>query len=91
MTRLEKLLTPRRLQILKHLITGDSGYVIACDLGVTEATIKAITNTIFNKLKVNNKTELAWVVCKSLIEEIANGAEFPEEKAKLFLEWMEAK
>ena len=52
-------LTPRQLDVLKHVIEGRANKVIAAELGLTEATVKAHITAVFKALKVTNRTQAA--------------------------------
>jgi len=50
-------LTPRQLDVLALVIEGLSNKVIAAELGVSEATVKAHATAVFKALKVSNRTQ----------------------------------
>lgn len=52
-------LTPRMWEVLVHLGAGKTNYVIACDLGLTENTVKLYVSQILGKTRVSNRTQLA--------------------------------
>jgi DNA-binding NarL/FixJ family response regulator len=56
--RLLKTLTPRELEVAKHLMSGKSNKAISEALFVTEGTIKNYVSKILEKLQVNSRTEL---------------------------------
>lgn len=56
--KLLKTLTPRELEVAKHLMSGKSNKAISEALFVTEGTIKNYVSKIFEKLQVNSRTEL---------------------------------
>lgn len=57
-------LTPRQLEVLKLLISGDSNKVIAAELQLTEATIKSHITSIMKSLGVSNRTQAAMAAEK---------------------------
>ncbi|MEY3094079.1 MAG: DNA-binding response regulator [Actinobacteria bacterium] len=50
-------LTPRELEILEKLTTGDTASEIAIKLFVTESTIKTHLSAIYRKLSANNRVQ----------------------------------
>jgi two-component system, NarL family, nitrate/nitrite response regulator NarL len=54
-----QVLTPRQVEILKHLSEGNPNKLIARDLGVSEKTVKAHVTVIFRALNVENRTQAA--------------------------------
>ncbi len=52
-------LTRRERQIVGHLITGDSNKVIARNLDIAEATVKAHLKIVLRKLRVDGRTKAA--------------------------------
>jgi DNA-binding NarL/FixJ family response regulator len=52
-------LTPRQLDVLRYVIDGKTNKVIAAELGLTEATVKAHITAVFRTLKVTNRTQAA--------------------------------
>lgn len=52
-------LTPRQLDVLRYVIDGKANKVIAAELGLTEATVKAHITAVFRALKVTNRTQAA--------------------------------
>ncbi len=52
-------LTERQAAILRRLVDGHSNKVIARELGITEATVKAHVSAIFKALGVSNRTQAA--------------------------------
>ena len=52
-------LAPRERQLIGFIRTGMRNRDIAEELGVTEGTVKAYLHAIFEKLGINNRTELA--------------------------------
>ncbi len=52
-------LTPRQLDVLAYVIEGKANKVIAAELGLTKATVKAHITAVFKTLKVTNRTQAA--------------------------------
>lgn len=52
-------ITPRQLDVLRCMIDGKSNKVIAAELGLTEATVKAHITAVFKALRVTNRTQAA--------------------------------
>lgn len=52
-------LTPRELEILYHIVEGQSNKVIACQLHITDGTVKLHVKAILRKLKVHSRIEAA--------------------------------
>lgn len=52
-------LTPRQLEVLARAIDGKPNKVIARELGLTEATVKAHIAAVLRALNVSNRTEAA--------------------------------
>jgi FixJ family two-component response regulator len=52
-------LTPREREVLEHVVAGKLNKQIACDLGVTEATVKMHRARVMAKMKVQSVAELA--------------------------------
>ncbi|MEE9354811.1 MAG: response regulator transcription factor [Methylococcaceae bacterium] len=59
-------LTPRQLEVLERLRTGEPNKVIAYDLGMQECTVKAHVRDIMKKLKATNRTHLAFLASRLL-------------------------
>lgn len=55
----EASLTPREIEIVRHVIRGFTNLNIATRLGISEQTVKVHLNSIFRKTQVQNRTELA--------------------------------
>jgi two-component system nitrate/nitrite response regulator NarL len=53
------VLTPRELEILKHLSEGQSNKVIARNLGISDGTVKLHVKSILRKLDVHSRVEAA--------------------------------
>jgi len=78
-------LTPQQLRVLLLLAEGSSNKVVAQDLGVSEATIKAHVTVILRKLRLERRTQAALLAQRLLRtdspQERAAGVgepEFPE-------------
>jgi FixJ family two-component response regulator len=52
-------LTPREREVLEHVVAGKLNKQIACDLGITEATVKMHRARVMTKMKVQSIAELA--------------------------------
>jgi two-component system, NarL family, nitrate/nitrite response regulator NarL len=52
-------LTPRQIEVLRHLADGAPNKVIADTLGLSEATVKTHITSIFKALNVINRTQAA--------------------------------
>jgi two-component system, NarL family, nitrate/nitrite response regulator NarL len=60
-------LSDREMQILCCLVSGDANKVIARQLLITEATVKAHVKTVLRKLRVTNRTQAAiWAYTRGL-------------------------
>ncbi len=57
-------LTPRELQVLKHVAAGKSNRVVAAELDVSEDTIKAHMKNIMSKLGANDRTHAVMIALK---------------------------
>ncbi|MGK7867635.1 LuxR C-terminal-related transcriptional regulator [Falsiroseomonas sp. E2-1-a20] len=55
----ETQLSPREMQVLCHLSGGNSNKLIARQIGISEATVKAHMKAILRKLSARNRTEAA--------------------------------
>lgn len=64
-------LTSRQIEVLRELVKGQSNKQIACELEVTEGTVKIHLAAIFRILKVNNRTEAVLVAQKMGLHETA--------------------
>jgi two-component system nitrate/nitrite response regulator NarL len=58
-TNLLSELTPRELEILKHLAEGQSNKAIGRDLDITDGTVKLHVKSILRKLGVRSRVEAA--------------------------------
>ena len=56
-------LSPREMQILRHLLDGDSNKLIGKHLDITEATVKVHLKSLLRKIGVANRTQAAiWAM-----------------------------
>lgn len=66
-------LTPRENEVLYHLSDGLSNKLIARELDIAEATVKAHINSVLRKIGVTNRTQAArWALDHGLIGESCN-------------------
>ncbi|MEC0599882.1 response regulator transcription factor [Bacillus spizizenii] len=56
---LSQLLTPREVEVAKHIMEGKSNKAISNALFITEGTVKNYVSRILEKLDLNNRTELS--------------------------------
>jgi two-component system nitrate/nitrite response regulator NarL len=54
-------LTPRELEILEHLASGQSNKIIARELGITDGTVKLHVKAVLRKLGVGSRVEAAVI------------------------------
>jgi two-component system, NarL family, nitrate/nitrite response regulator NarL len=52
-------LTPRELEVLRHVAVGMDNLKVAAHLGITERTVKAHVCSLYAKLGVENRAEMA--------------------------------
>jgi DNA-binding NarL/FixJ family response regulator len=52
-------LTPRELDVLRHVAVGMDNLKVAAHLGITERTVKAHVCSLYRKLGVENRAEMA--------------------------------
>jgi len=52
-------LTAREIEVLEHIVAGNSNKAIANRLNISEATVKSHINNILNKLGVSDRTQAA--------------------------------
>jgi DNA-binding NarL/FixJ family response regulator len=60
-----KSLTPRERQIVELVASGDCNKIIANKLNIADRTVKAHLSVIFQKLKVNDRLQLALLANKT--------------------------
>ena len=72
-------LSSREVEILEHLMEGESNKVIARKLNIAEATIKVHVKTILRKVRATNRTQAAmWASAHlSAVNEIQHGSHSP--------------
>ncbi|SEM48567.1 two component transcriptional regulator, LuxR family [Stigmatella aurantiaca] len=66
-------LTPREFEVLRYVSTGADNLKIAACLDITERTVKAHITSIYRKLKVENRTQMAMLACQLGLERPAVG------------------
>ncbi|MES2868025.1 MAG: response regulator transcription factor [Pseudomonadota bacterium] len=54
-----KQLSPRQLDVARLVGKGQTNYQIACDLGITENTVKLYVSQVLRLTHMNNRTQLA--------------------------------
>ena len=69
--RRPRTLTSRELDVARMVARGTSNKEIASDLGLTEQTVKNYLRSIFKKLHVANRVELAVHIAKNPGDEIS--------------------
>lgn len=62
-------LTPREREIVELVANGDCNKIIASKLNIADRTVKAHLSVIFQKLKVNDRLQLALLVNKTFSNE----------------------
>ena len=67
--RFQRGLSGREVEILRHLLDGDSNKMIANHLGITEATVKVHLKSLIRKIGASNRTQAAiWALNNGLGE-----------------------
>lgn len=66
----EDPLTPREIEVLKHVASGDSNRSIAKKLFISEKTVKNHLYRIFQKLNVEDRTQATLYALKNKIVEL---------------------
>jgi two-component system nitrate/nitrite response regulator NarL len=61
-------LTAREREVLGYIASGSDNLKIAACLGITERTVKAHITSIYRKLDVENRTQMAMLACQLGIE-----------------------
>jgi DNA-binding NarL/FixJ family response regulator len=61
-------LTPREREVLGFIASGADNLKIAACLSITERTVKAHITSIYRKLDVENRTQMAMLACKLGLE-----------------------
>lgn len=65
--RFQRGLSGREIEILRHLLDGDSNKMIANRLGITEATVKVHLKSLIRKIGASNRTQAAiWALNNGL-------------------------
>jgi two-component system NarL family response regulator len=67
-------LTARELEVLRHIVAGESNAEIGTALFITEATVKAHVNSILNKLDVSDRTQAVTTAIKRGIVHLDHNA-----------------
>jgi DNA-binding NarL/FixJ family response regulator len=57
-------LTPREREVLGYVAVGADNLKIAAHLDITERTVKAHITSLYRKLDVQNRTQMAMLACK---------------------------
>jgi len=65
-------LTPREREVLGFIASGADNLKIAACLNITERTVKAHITSIYRKLDVENRTQMAMLACKLGLERPVN-------------------
>jgi DNA-binding NarL/FixJ family response regulator len=65
-------LTPRQVDVLARVVEGKSNKVIAAELGLTVATVKAHITSAFKALNVTNRTQAALAAERLGLKQRAN-------------------
>jgi len=65
-------LTVREREVLGYIASGADNLKIAVCLGITERTVKAHITSIYRKLDVENRTQMAMLACQLGVERPAN-------------------
>lgn len=52
-------LTPRELEVLSHIAEGEDNLKIAACLGITERTVKAHVTSLYRRLNLENRAQMA--------------------------------
>lgn len=61
-------LTPREREVLGFIASGADNLKIAACLNITERTVKAHITSIYRKLDVENRTQMAMLACRLGVE-----------------------
>jgi DNA-binding NarL/FixJ family response regulator len=65
-------LTPREREVLGYIASGADNLKISACLNITERTVKAHITSIYRKLDVENRTQMAMLACKLGLERPLN-------------------
>ncbi|HDS1820300.1 MAG: response regulator transcription factor [Pseudomonas sp.] len=58
-------LSPRQLEVARLVSTGKTNYQIACELGITENTVKLYVSQVLRLTRMHNRTQLALALTPS--------------------------
>jgi FixJ family two-component response regulator len=68
------VLTPRERAILAQVVEGRLNKQIACDMGITETTVKVHRSNMMRKIKASSLAELCRMADKLKLSEESSGA-----------------
>jgi two-component system, NarL family, response regulator len=57
-------LTPREIEVLRHVAAGNANKMVADNLGISEETVKAHVRSILSKLGANDRTHAVTIALK---------------------------
>jgi two-component system, NarL family, response regulator len=57
-------LTPREIEVLRHVAAGNANKMVADNLGISEETVKAHVRSILSKLDANDRTHAVTIALK---------------------------
>ena len=57
-------LSPREVEVLRHISQGCSNKIVASELAVTEDTVKSHMRSILGKLRANDRTHAVMIALK---------------------------
>jgi len=57
-------LTPREIEVLRQVAAGTSNKIVAANLAISEATVKAHMKSILSKLSANDRTHAVTIATK---------------------------
>ena len=57
-------LSPREVEVLRHISQGSSNKIVASELAVTEDTVKSHMRSILGKLRANDRTHAVMIALK---------------------------
>src|ERR1017187_1998857 len=73
-------LSPREREMLELVVSGATNKAIADNFSIAENTVRNHVANIYKKLKVNNRTEAAFLYHKKVIEHHKAKSSEPEDK-----------